>query len=86
VPKTLAALAATIVLAPLLTACGGGPSADPKTVTFGSNGADATPKSAYAALTSAFTKDSGLEVKTNTVDHDTFQKGSPDRWTTSGTP
>lgn len=44
-------------------------------MTFGSNGADATPKSAYAAVTKAFTKDSGLTVKTNTVDHDSFQKG-----------
>ncbi|MFB6707886.1 carbohydrate ABC transporter substrate-binding protein, partial [Streptomyces sp. NPDC056333] len=35
---------AAALAAPLLTACGGGPSADPKTVTFGSNGADATPK------------------------------------------
>lgn len=78
-------LGAAALAAPLLTACGGGPSADPKTVTFGSNGADATPKTAYAALTKAFTKDSGLTVKTNTVDHDTFQKsistylqGTPD--------
>ncbi|MEU0810896.1 ABC transporter substrate-binding protein [Streptomyces sp. NPDC005970] len=76
---------AAALAAPVLTACGGGAGADPKTVTFGSNGADATPKSAYAALTSAFTKDSGLKVKTNTVDHDTFQKsitsylqGTPD--------
>ncbi|OMI34518.1 ABC transporter substrate-binding protein [Streptomyces sparsogenes] len=76
---------AAALAAPVLTACGGGPGSDPKTVTFGSNGADATPKSAYAALTSAFSKDSGLKVKTNTVDHDTFQKsitsylqGTPD--------
>ena len=76
---------AAALAAPVLTACGGGPSADPKTVTFGSNGADATPKKAYAAVTDAFTKDSGLKVKTNTVDHDTFQKsistylqGTPD--------
>lgn len=78
-------IGAAALAAPVLTACGGGAGADPKTVTFGSNGADATPKSAYAALTSAFTKDSGLKVKTNTVDHDTFQKsitsylqGTPD--------
>ncbi len=78
-------LGAAVLGAPLLTACGGGAGADPKTVTFGSNGADATPKSAYAAVTKAFTKDSGLTVKTNTVDHDTFQKsistylqGTPD--------
>lgn len=78
-------LGAAAVAAPLLTACGGGPAADPKTVTFGSNGADATPKAAYAAVTKAFAKESGLTVKTNTVDHDSFQKsissylqGTPD--------
>ncbi|MEU1369113.1 ABC transporter substrate-binding protein [Streptomyces sp. NPDC005803] len=76
---------AAALAVPALTACGGGPSADPKTVTFGSNGADATPKKAYAALTGGFAKDSGLKVRTNTVDHDTFQKtisnylqGTPD--------
>ncbi|MFJ6180755.1 ABC transporter substrate-binding protein [Streptomyces sp. NPDC092295] len=70
---------------PALAACGGGAASDPKTVTFGSNGADATPKKAYAAVTDAFAKDSTLTVKTNTVDHDTFQKsistylqGTPD--------
>ncbi|GGM18615.1 ABC transporter substrate-binding protein [Streptomyces fumigatiscleroticus] len=78
-------LTAAALTAPVLTACGAGPSADPKTVTFGSNGADATPKSAYAAVTKAFGKESGLTVRTNTVDHDTFQKsitsylqGTPD--------
>ncbi|MGW3243883.1 ABC transporter substrate-binding protein [Streptomyces sp. NPDC001070] len=78
-------LGAAALAAPVLTACGGGAAADPKTVSFGSNGADATPKSAYAAVTKAFTKDSGLTVKTNTVDHDSFQKsissylqGTPD--------
>ncbi|MEW2296542.1 ABC transporter substrate-binding protein [Streptomyces sp. NPDC006743] len=78
-------LGAAALAAPVLTACGGGAGADPNTVTFGSNGADATPKSAYAALTKAFTAGSGLKVKTNTVDHDTFQKsitsylqGTPD--------
>ncbi|MFE9884857.1 ABC transporter substrate-binding protein [Streptomyces scopuliridis] len=70
---------------PALAACGGGAASDPKTVTFGSNGADATPKKAYAAVTDAFEKDSKLTVRTNTVDHDTFQKsistylqGTPD--------
>ncbi|MGW0300751.1 ABC transporter substrate-binding protein [Streptomyces anthocyanicus] len=78
-------LGAAALAAPVLAGCGGGAAADPKTVTFGSNGADATPKSAYDAVTKAFTKDSGLKVKTNTVDHDTFQKsitsylqGTPD--------
>ncbi|QIY93700.1 ABC transporter substrate-binding protein [Streptomyces sp. S1D4-11] len=78
-------LGAAALAAPVLTACGGGAGADPKTVTLGSNGGDATPKKAYAAVTEAFVKDSGLKVKTNTVDHDTFQKsistylqGTPD--------
>ena len=81
----LLGLGAAALAAPLLTACGGGAAADPKTVTFGSNGADATPKAAYAAVTKAFTKENGLTVKTNTVDHDSFQKsissylqGTPD--------
>ncbi|GGJ78382.1 ABC transporter substrate-binding protein [Streptomyces camponoticapitis] len=82
----LMGVGAAALAGPALAACGGGPpAADPKTVTFGSNGADATPKKAYAAVTEAFTKDSELKVKTNTVDHDTFQKsissylqGTPD--------
>jgi multiple sugar transport system substrate-binding protein len=70
----------------LLAACGssgGGSSAS--TVTFGCNGSDAVPKAAFAAMTSAFGKSSGETVKTNTVDHDTFQnnitsylQGTPD--------
>ncbi|MEU0435601.1 ABC transporter substrate-binding protein [Streptomyces sp. NPDC006290] len=78
-------LGAAALAAPVLTACGRGAGADPKKVTFGSNGGDATPKKAYASVTGAFAKDSGLTVKTNTVDHDTFQKsitsylqGTPD--------
>ncbi|MFJ5155406.1 ABC transporter substrate-binding protein [Streptomyces sp. NPDC088353] len=76
---------AAAVAVPALAACGSGAGSDPKTVTFGSNGGDATPKKAYAAVTDAFQKDSGLTVKTNVVDHDTFQKsistylqGTPD--------
>ncbi|MCI3224129.1 ABC transporter substrate-binding protein [Streptomyces sp. NP-1717] len=82
----LMGVGAAALAGPALAACGGGPpAADPKTVTFGSNGADATPKKAYAALTKAFTEETELKVKTNTVDHDTFQKsissylqGTPD--------
>ncbi|MBO0883896.1 MAG: extracellular solute-binding protein [Mycobacterium sp.] len=70
----------------LLAACGSsGGGSGAGTVTFGSNASDAVPKSAYAAMTSAFGKSSGLTVKTNTVDHDTFQnnitsylQGTPD--------
>src|SRR5690242_9701664 len=63
--------------APVIAACGGsgsGASAtDTKQVTFGSNGSDPQPKKAYAATLAAFTKQSGDQVKVNTVDHDTFQ-------------
>ncbi|MFJ6838587.1 hypothetical protein [Streptomyces sp. NPDC091209] len=70
----LLGLGAAALAAPVLTACGGGAGADPTTVTFGSNAADAAPKKAYASATDAFAKDTGLTVRTNTVDHDTFQK------------
>ncbi|MEU5180055.1 extracellular solute-binding protein [Streptomyces longwoodensis] len=71
---------------PLLSACGGsGSSSDPKTVTLGSNGSDAVPKKAYGDVYTAFTKQSGITVKVNTKDHNTFQEqinsylqGTPD--------
>jgi multiple sugar transport system substrate-binding protein len=44
------------------------------TVTFGSNGSDPVPKAAYAAVFKAFTKQSGIKVDVNTVDHNTFQE------------
>lgn len=78
--------------APVLAACGSGSGGsgssggtDTGSVTFGSNGSDAQPKSAYAATMAAFTKQSSDKVKINTVDHDTFQntistylQGTPD--------
>ncbi|WP_328747701.1 extracellular solute-binding protein [Streptomyces sp. NBC_00285] len=71
---------------PLLSACGGsGSSSDPKTVTLGSNQSDAVPKKAYGEIYTAFTKQSGVTVKVNTKDHNTFQEqinsylqGTPD--------
>src|SRR5689334_15596476 len=45
-------------------------SAEAGTVTFGSNYSDPVPKAAIAAAI----KRSGLHVKTNTVDHNTFQQ------------
>ena len=71
---------------PLLSACGSsGSSSDPKTVTVGSNQSDAVPKKAYASLYTAFGKQSGITVKVNTKDHNTFQEqinsylqGTPD--------
>ncbi|MEU6913218.1 carbohydrate ABC transporter substrate-binding protein, partial [Streptomyces olindensis] len=35
---------------PLLSACGGGAAADPKTVSLGSNSSDAVPKKAFAEI------------------------------------
>ncbi|MDH6572603.1 multiple sugar transport system substrate-binding protein [Streptomyces sp. SAI-117] len=71
---------------PLLSACGGsGGSSDPKTVSLGSNQSDAVPKKAYGEIYTAFTKQSGITVKVNTKDHNTFQEqinsylqGTPD--------
>src|SRR6476620_1133132 len=44
------------------------------TVSFGSNGSDPVPKKAYANVFNAFTKKTGISVKVNTVDHNTFQE------------
>jgi multiple sugar transport system substrate-binding protein len=54
-------------------------------VTLGSNYSDAVPKGVLAGIVDTFTKDSGITVKINTVDHGTFQdqissylQGTPD--------
>ena len=78
---------AALSLSSLLAACGGGDDGGgdsgsaSQEVTFGSNQSDAVPKKAYADMLAA----SGLTVKVNTVDHDTFQEninnylqGNPD--------
>jgi multiple sugar transport system substrate-binding protein len=44
------------------------------TVTFGSNYSDPVPKKAIANVIANFTKKSGIDVKVNTVDHNTFQE------------
>src|SRR5262249_23096579 len=44
------------------------------TVTFGSNASDPVPKKAYANVFANFTKKTGIDVKVNTVDHNTFQE------------
>jgi multiple sugar transport system substrate-binding protein len=83
----------------LLTACGGsddkkdkgtssGGSSKPVaggSVTFGSNYSDPAVKTAFAALTGAATTSTKVNVKINTVDHNTFQQnitsylqGTPD--------
>jgi len=55
------------------------------TITFGSNYSDPSTKTAFASLTSAATTQSGVQITTNTVDHNTFQnnistylQGTPD--------
>src|SRR3954447_5741841 len=57
--------------APLARASALGPLAS--SVSFGSNASDPVPKAAYVQVFKAFTKQSGLNVKVNTVDHGTFQ-------------
>jgi len=73
--------------APSGSASGGGGGGNVTgTVTFGSNYSDAVPKAAFAAMIGGFTaKNSGVDVKINTVDHNTFQnninnylQGTPD--------
>jgi len=44
------------------------------TVTFGSNYSDAVPKKAMQNVFNNFTKKTGIAVKVNTVDHNTFQE------------
>ncbi len=63
-----------------LSACGGGSgsgggsSSGPKTITFGSNASDKTPKEVLAAEIAAYQTKSGNKVNINTVDHNTFQE------------
>ena len=64
----------------LLAACGGGGGgaaapAGPATgtLTFGSNQSDAVPKKAYEEIVAGF-GDPAIQVKTNVVDHNTFQE------------
>jgi len=74
--------AAGVAAVPALAACGsddnggGGASGGTqnKTVTFGSNYSDQVPKDAIAAVFKDFTAKDGIEVKVNTVDHNTFQE------------
>ena len=71
----------------LLAACGGSsspakatggtksaPGKPTGTVSFGSNGSDDVPKAAYAAVMTAFTQQSGVNVAVNTVAHNDFQE------------
>jgi multiple sugar transport system substrate-binding protein len=85
-----ATLGAAAVPSALLAACGSSDdssssSGGGNSVTFGSNYSDAAPKGAFAALTAAATTSTGVNIKLNTVDHNTFQnninsylQGTPD--------
>jgi multiple sugar transport system substrate-binding protein len=80
--------AGAVTLPSLLAACGSGSGAGGgggKTVTFGSNWSDPVPKKGIAAAIDDFQSSSGYTVKTNTVDHNSFQEninrylqGNPD--------
>ena len=91
----LAGSAGLAALSPILAACGGSSSSSGNagggggkasgTITFGSNYSDAAPKAAFATLTAGATKATGIAIKINTVDHNTFQQsitsylqGTPD--------
>jgi multiple sugar transport system substrate-binding protein len=57
----------------------------PGSITVGSNYSDEVPKGAFQAMVDAFTDETGIAVKVNTVDHGTFQdqissylQGTPD--------
>ncbi|TWE07296.1 ABC transporter substrate-binding protein [Rudaeicoccus suwonensis] len=91
--RTVLKSAAVTAGAGLLAACGtkgsggstGKQSGGGNSVTFGSNYSDPAPKEAFAALISAAEKSTGVKVKINTTDHNTFQnninsylQGSPD--------
>ncbi|WP_432977875.1 ABC transporter substrate-binding protein [Dactylosporangium sp. CA-233914] len=74
-----------VAAASLLAACGdsGGSGSATSEVTFGSNYSDNVPKTAMAAVISAYSN--GKNVKVNTVDHNSFQEninrylqGNPD--------
>ena len=85
--------AAGIAAAPGLAACGSDDEGEGSgesgkatgTVTFGSNASDAIPKQAYAKILGDAKAAVGVDVKINTVDHNTFQEqinsylgGTPD--------
>ncbi|MGV8895309.1 MAG: ABC transporter substrate-binding protein [Rhodoglobus sp.] len=78
-----AAITALAACSPTGGSTGGG--AASTSATFGSGSSDDVPKRAYAAMVDAFTKQSGIDISTNTVAHNDFQnnintylQGSPD--------
>jgi multiple sugar transport system substrate-binding protein len=66
-------------------ATSGGAAAPAGSITFGSNYSDAAPKAAFASLTGLATAATGVKIKINSTDHNTFQQnisaylnGTPD--------
>jgi multiple sugar transport system substrate-binding protein len=85
--KGVAGVAGLAAVPVLLTACGttGGGTAAAGTFKLGSNYSDAVPKATLQSIIDAFSTKSGITVKVNTVDHNTFQdqlnaylQGTPD--------
>ncbi|MBI5161119.1 MAG: carbohydrate ABC transporter substrate-binding protein [Micrococcales bacterium] len=86
--KGAGASAVGVGLAAVLASCSGssgGGATGTGTGTFGSNASDPVPKKAYAALVSAYEKQSKNKITVNTSDHNSFQnkitnylQGSPD--------
>jgi multiple sugar transport system substrate-binding protein len=90
--KGIAGLAAAAAAPTALAACSSDNKPSTSTtnqatgpVTFGSNYSDPAPKDAFAALTTAATSKTSVQISVNTVDHNTFQnnitsylQGTPD--------
>ena len=91
--KSIAGLATAGLAGGLLSACGGDDKSDSSSnggsatgpITFGSNYSDAATKDAFAALTQLAGTSTGVSIKVNTTDHNTFQnnisnylQGTPD--------
>jgi multiple sugar transport system substrate-binding protein len=99
--KGMAGVAGIATVPALLAACGpgaspttggaapGGSAAAGGSITLGSNYSDELPKKVLQGIVDTFTKNTGISVKVNTVDHSTFQntiqnylQGTPDDvWT-----
>jgi multiple sugar transport system substrate-binding protein len=77
--KLLGVTAGAVTLPELLAACGsgksgGGSGTSSKLVSVGSNASDAVPKQAYVDVFAKAKAATGLDIRVNTVDHNTFQQ------------
>jgi multiple sugar transport system substrate-binding protein len=86
--RPLRVMTGLAAMALLVTACSSGATSAPSgagSTTLGSNESDAVPKAAVAAMTDYCSTKTGVSVKINTTDHNTFQnqissylQGTPD--------